>query len=266
VSTLLPHVGPSIFQAVSDLQIAMQWRDDRGQLVTDDLTSAAHASWIDSASTKTGPVPKESVVESVRNWQQVHPHGFPPVIVHMTDGSQFPSQLEGLLRELLDSKPIQSSEPLLFNCVVPHHKAVGTLMLPALDDPPFEDLTLVSIWQNSSTLPRPLARRLQGEEEVLQRFCCFCLAASRDAASQFLHHVFRLLPETGTIQSRARALSDLDSIRRTQRETQYKRVAETRARLQDARARRAYIVSVVALAISIVALLFTLLKFFVAGK
>jgi hypothetical protein len=268
LASLLPQIGPSTsFHAVSDLQRAKRWRDAKGQLVADDLTAEVSATWIDPAPaiTHTSPIEKESLVESVRSWQQLHPTSFPPVIFHMTGGLQFPAQLAALLRALLESPASASqSEPLLFNCVVLRHKAVGNLMLPTLDVPPFDDLTLLSIWQNSSILPKPIAQRLQGGEEVPQRFRCFCLAASRDAMSQFLMHVFGILPSAGTLQVGKHP--DLDAIRRTQRETEYKRAAETRARHQDRRAQWAYVISILSLIVSLLALLVTIFKFLMAGQ
>ncbi|MFM0268342.1 hypothetical protein [Paraburkholderia sediminicola] len=259
LASLLPQIGPSIFHDVSDLERGKRWRDAKGELVTDDLTTAVFATWIDPAPaiTHTSPIATELLIGSVRNWRQLHPTSFPPVIFHMTGGFQFPAQLEVMLRALLESYAVES-EPLLFNCVVPRHKALGNLILPTLDVPPFDDLTLLSIWQSSSTLPKPIAQRLQGDEEVPQRFRCFCLAASRDATSQFLIHVFGILPSPGTLQGGKH--SDLDAIRRTQRETEYKRVAETRARNQEKRAQWAYVISILSLTVSLLALLFTILK------
>jgi hypothetical protein len=263
LSNLLPQIGTSTFQAVSDLHRTARWTDATGQLIADDLTSAANLMWINPASTQANPISEESLVESITAWRQLYPRGFPPVILHLTDGSQFPSQLQELLEAIVKSTtPL--SEPLLFHCVLPRGRHAGNLILPALDAPPFDDLTLLSIWQNSSILPKPIAKLLQGDEEVPERFRCFCLAASAEAASQFLQHVFRLLPPPGTLQNRKHP--DLDSIRRTQRETQYKRAAESRARMQDVRTRRAYVLSIFSIVIALLALVFTLLKFFIYGK
>ena len=113
--------------------------------------------WIDPVSNGATPMCQAfSVVRDLVNqWLSEHKNGFPPTVLHLTDGESSDGDPSSVAREIL-SRRTSDGEALFFNCHVSSRHSVK-IEYPK-DEPGLPDDFAKMLFNISSVLPGPFIR------------------------------------------------------------------------------------------------------------